>query len=82
METREVFNTLLLVKGVYLQIRISPPILVSLPTEKKSPPLYDVGVLLGLRGIIHLLVKYKDGDERLILNINIKPPNLDSFKKC
>ena len=43
-------------------------------TEQKSPTLYGVGVISGLRDIIHLLVTCKDGDARLILNINIGTP--------
>ena len=57
LETREVSNTQLLDKGVYLQNKDKSPRSWYLPSEKKSPPLYDVGVLLGLRGILHPLVR-------------------------
>jgi hypothetical protein len=57
------------------------PIFWYLPSEKKSPPLYDVGVLLGLRGIIHPLIKYKDGDARLILLLLIFNPQISTVLK-
>ena len=63
--------TQLLDRGVYLQNKISPPIPWYLPSEKKSPPLYDVGDSFRLTRIIHPQIKYKDGDARLILNPQI-----------
>ena len=51
LETREVFNTQLIDKGVSTNKNKSPLSCIStFRTEK--PPLYDVGVLLGLRGNI------------------------------
>ena len=79
--------TQLLDKGVYLQNKDkSPPFLVSNIRKEKPPTLWRWCPLRLTRNIAppgqKIKMVMRDWYYRLILNIDIKPPNLDSFKKC